>query len=378
MPTANGLTLLEATLWRPRVGRWTAEVSCDGEEALSGAVTLDLDGVILKGTAKQSGAFQGRVGAIVVGGSGRLHEELPAKFYDDVPLSLPLGEILSATAETLSATSDAAILGRQLQRWTRTGGKPAHHALGQLIDAVGATWRHLEDGTLWVGTETWPEQQVEHELLDELSSDAHVVIAPQKLELRPGVTFLGRHVEHVTHRLTADELRTEALFTSGASSAGRLRQALEALVRRIVAPTDFDVLRPAKVVGQNLDNTLELVPDDPSFPGLSKVPIRNGLPGTKVTVPNGERVLFGFEGRDPRAPYAALWSSSTTLTMVEVGASPSPVALAPLVDDFFESLVNWLGTHVHTGVTVGGGTSGTPAAPPPTPTSVAAQKFKVE
>lgn len=381
MPTANGLTVLEATVWRPRQGRWTADVSCDGESAseVSGAVTLDLDGSIFKGTARQAGAFQGRVGLFVVAGSGRLHEELPAKFYRDVPLSVPLGDILSAVGETLSATASATILARQLPNWTRAEG-PATDALRQLVDAAGATWRHLEDGTFWVGTETWPEQTLEHELLEELSSDAQAVIAPQKLELRPGVTFLGRHVEHVTHRLSAGQLRTEALFTSGASPSGRLRQALESLVHRLIAPTTYDALRPAKVVGQNADGTLELVPEDPTFPGLSKVPIRNGLPGTKVTVPTGERVLFGFEGRDPRAPFAALWPDSTGVSMIEVGAGSQFVALAPLVEDFLSSLLNWLSAHTHGGVTTGGGVSG---APSPTPTlpavpSLAAQKLKSE
>jgi hypothetical protein len=57
------------------------------------------------------------------------------------------------------------------------------------------------------------------------------------------------------------------------------------------------------------DGTLDLLPDDPRVrgTGLSRVPIRHGLPGVTVRVVTGSRVLLGFVEGDPRKPYASLW-----------------------------------------------------------------------
>jgi hypothetical protein len=98
---------------------------------------------------------------------------------------------------------------------------------------------------------------------------------------------------------------------SGSGEGDRLTRSVGAIVRHLTAHIDYFALYPAKLVSQNDDGTLELKPDDSRLPGLSKVPIRYGIPGVTVKVASGARVLVGFEGGDPAAPVATLWESGS-------------------------------------------------------------------
>lgn len=80
---------------------------------------------------------------------------------------------------------------------------------------------------------------------------------------------------------------------------------LDALLGRRL---DYLALYPCKVVGQS-GNTVEVVPDDPRIPGTTGVPVYSGTPGTTSVIPDGTRVLLGFEGGNPRSPYVALWGT---------------------------------------------------------------------
>jgi hypothetical protein len=66
---------------------------------------------------------------------------------------------------------------------------------------------------------------------------------------------------------------------------------------------------PCTVQLQHDDDTVDVLPDAARYrgKGLSRVPIRHGLPGVRVRVASGARALLGYEGGDPRQPYVALW-----------------------------------------------------------------------
>ena len=91
------------------------------------------------------------------------------------------------------------------------------------------------------------------------------------------------------------------------SETSRFVAALVSLVRATLARVDFLALYPAKVVSQAGDGSLELQPDDDRVPGASRVPIRYGIPGVRVKVRAGARVMLGWENGDPSRPFAALW-----------------------------------------------------------------------
>jgi len=91
-----------------------------------------------------------------------------------------------------------------------------------------------------------------------------------------------------------------------------LRAIIDARLRRL----DYHALYSSTVLAQNADGTLELQPDDARFgTGVSKVPIRLGIPGASVRVRAPSRVLLGFDNGDPRLPIATLWDTSSLDTL---------------------------------------------------------------
>ena len=158
----------------------------------------------------------------------------------------------------------------------------------------------------------------------------------------------------------------------------RVKLGLAKFIDSAVRRMDYLALYPCKVVSQGADDTLELQPDDARIPGLSKVPIRHGLPGVKVKVNSGARILLGFENGDPRQPYAALWTmNGADLQEIQIGNSPSKhMALAEDVKAKLDFIINAFNLHQHLGVQSGAGTSGTPVSTISLSTSVASATVK--
>lgn len=154
-----------------------------------------------------------------------------------------------------------------------------------------------------------------------------------------------------------------------------LVQLIEGQTRRI----DYLALYPCRVVAQNADGTLELQPDSAAVPSLSKVPIRLGVPGVKVKVAAGCRVLLGFEGGDAQRPAAFLWEySGASLTEMAIGNNPtSYVALATATKSALDAIVSAFNAHSHPYVNVTTpSTTSPPASPIATSTNVASATVK--
>lgn len=99
-----------------------------------------------------------------------------------------------------------------------------------------------------------------------------------------------------------------------------VKNAIAVIVRALTAKYDYHALYPAKVIAQNGDGTLELKPEDETMPGVSRVPIRVGIPGVSVTVKPSARVLMGFEAGDPQRPIATLWDTAA-VEKIEMNAA---------------------------------------------------------
>src|SRR5690554_802183 len=157
MPTIAGQPLISAEITMPGVGAWHADTASDGTTAFSGRVTVEIDGVEFVGTVIRSGVNGGRVLSRIVGGAGGLSRQLPAKNYAAGPtVATVLGDILRESGESLAATAEAATTARALPKWHRSQDTTAA-ALVRLLDGVQASWRVLRDGTIWVGSQVWPE-----------------------------------------------------------------------------------------------------------------------------------------------------------------------------------------------------------------------------
>jgi hypothetical protein len=367
-PTINGLPLLGCRLTLPRVGVWTGEATHDGTAALSGRVTLDLDGATFVGTVSVSKVEAGKVITRFVGGAGGLTRELDARAYAGTTLSAPLADILRETAESLSGAVSSADLAVAVPTWQRVRG-PASGGVAAIADKAGLSWRVMRDGTVWLGRETWPETTAKPVELDANWSDGSASFS-DGIALEPGTTYAGNRIEQVVHSYARSKVITEA---STESPSGLLNGLLDVVRREL----DFAKAWRCVVISQHSDGTLELLPDSPRIRGrgIDKVRISPGLAGAKIQVPAGAACFVAFDGGDPSKPFVLGWESETGMTLTTIGDAGSAqfVALANLCDSNFSAINNWMAT---TTFPTGVGPSGTTIVPAPTMQAVACTKLK--
>jgi hypothetical protein len=214
--SCNGLAVLKGTLTLPLVGPWAADLVIDSATIPDGFVTLALGwdaSVKLVGTITRGGPVRGATTARVVGGAGGLGTVLPAKGYHGVTLRLPLSEALSAGGERLSEKSDRIVLSTYLQAWSRFA-SPVGIAVAALMHAVpGASWRMVNDGSVWVGNETWlPSRVAKYVVTKEDPHHARQEIAAEVPAIYPGETLNGRRVSCVEHRVEPRQARATVWF----------------------------------------------------------------------------------------------------------------------------------------------------------------------
>jgi len=115
------------------------------------------------------------------------------------------------------------------------------------------------------------------------------------------------------------------------------RTTLENIVRRIVHELPYLRSYQATVEKQHDDYTVDVTPDDESIRGngLIGLPIRHGIPGVRVRVASGARVMLRFADGDPRKPYVALWDEGSVESIEFAGGSRAVARVGDLVQ------VNW-------------------------------------
>jgi hypothetical protein len=213
-----------------------------------------------------------------------------------------------------------------LASWTRAAGTVGT-AIAALAEHIGGTWRVLPDGTVWLGTETWPASKARKPLiLDEDTATGRLYMAPEPLNLLPGTTLDGRKLSSVKYVIRPDVVECIATTEREKPRADvdrTLGGVLTRLINRVMSRVDYYTLYASRVVVQHADGTIDVIPDDPRMPSKAHVPIRS-LPGTKVKVVAGARVLLGFENGDPSKPIASTWEEGG-LEALEIGGA-RPVA----------------------------------------------------
>lgn len=378
--TANGDAIQRMTLVLPSRRAWYAKLEVDAASAPAegGSVVIEIDGgTRLVGTALRptvDGA--GQVSMQVLGGAGRLTVELEPQNYTGSTVREVLTAIVADAGEKLSTTIDAAILTHPLSKWPRTRADGAH-ALSDLANEIGGTWRVLDDGTVWLGVDAGDAPAFDYDVADGGEKPGSVTVAIESAPLRPGQTFRGAPVVEVWYELTGSSFTAKVVQTEGGDAATRkIRKQVDAAL----APTKLHPPTAAKVVSQNGDGTLELaieVPPGkkPNVAPISRVPLRHGLPGvTKLEVAAGSRVALFFEGGDRKRPFAGLCLEGRTTKVVvdgdrfEWGGDDAVVQETPLMTWLTSQLVPWAAVvSAALGVGVGLPVVGVALPPPPTP-----------
>lgn len=214
-----GADVLRARIHVPERGTWWAPLALDTATAPSGSVTLAAaGGLSLKGFVAVAGVFCDVAELQLVGGAGGLGKLVSPASYQNALLRDPLGAILKDAGESLSATTSANVLAVELRGWTVVA-QDAAAAIDALCAAASKvlgnsiTWRVLSDGTIWLGEESWPSQQLPRgaDVLEVFPGEGRHVIGVETPALLPGVNVAGiGKVLAVDHWLTHDEVRTWA------------------------------------------------------------------------------------------------------------------------------------------------------------------------
>lgn len=324
--------VLTAMVTRPLRGSWTADVEVDADKVPTGKLTLAGANVSLVGTVVQGQSWNDRQRARLVAGAGGMRKQLGPAFYRSVQLRSIVKAILEAAGETLSSTADATVLSKMVAAWVRLKGTAAA-LLDQVLAVFAPTaiWRHLADGTVWIGLPSWPAVTTTTVVQDNRGDEDVADLAGEDLSLDAGVTTLGRKVGLVRQHVSVTGLRTEAWWHND-TERGLLAQ-VRSIVERIVGPR-LDMRAPyiARVVTQHPDGSLDVVPDSDRVPPMTAVRIKYGVPGMTAKIRTGARVIIEFANGDPSQPYASVWESASVDelvlngTIVKVAGGDRPIA----------------------------------------------------
>jgi hypothetical protein len=346
LATVNDVPVIGGRLTFPIAGAWTAELDVQGSDAdaLEGSVTIDVGGVSLAGTASVSEDDGGQLRLTVTAGAAGLGATVtPQHYVPPVTVRRVLVDALAIGGETLSPAADAATLAVELPQWTRAAGT-VKEAVRRVVAAVsGAAWRHLPDGSVWVGPESWATFDDSLVVVEsEEPTQSLATVALDSLAILPGVTFRDKRITSVEYTLDGAKLRARL-------SWGERVSPLRAMVREETAAQDYTAPYLATVVGQNGDGTLELRSGDSRIPSMSKVPIRTGVPGLTVAqVTSGAVAIVEFENCDPARPVVTGWrlGSATRVALdaeVILGGGLATTTRAAIAEEVESRLSEFVG-----------------------------------
>lgn len=320
----SGRSIVKGKLLAKRRGVWRCYLDeIAGTEALSvgSVVTLSWLGTSCTGTVLRSGAADTTVDAVIVGGRADHAKLLPAAMYDyQLPVSMVLSRILRDGGEQQSSKIEASILGKTLTRYVRSAGTIGDQ-LDQLADTIGATWRVLLDGSVWIGVDSWTAAAPFDHVLSEgwAPSSGAAPILPEALGLLPGQLYTGPggggpqvniYVGDIAYAITQDASTATIYALDGRALAAesRLSQALRSVIREELAPSFWRQTFAGRVVQQRSDGTIDVDPDHPALDDLTSVAVRVPVPGAKLRVAAGSRCDVVFEDGDPLRAVATVYA----------------------------------------------------------------------
>lgn len=196
----------------PRIGAWTADLWILGSLNMIGTVAVNFgDALELRGTVNRCKVFDGQTRLRIVAGADGLRKLAKPKHYVSPSVRQVLSDLLVDAGEVLSPTSPTDVIGETLNAWT-TLALPTGIMVAALVSQVpGAAWRHLPDGTVWVGKETWPDSGFTDDtsrLIEEDPENASLLYGLDEPTLLPGTTIDGHRADIVVHTIDPEQTRT--------------------------------------------------------------------------------------------------------------------------------------------------------------------------
>lgn len=336
--TANNVAVLSGTIAMPLVGVWTADLVLDqvdgtGFDAgtrvtISSTSSDDLTTFTLSGVVapRRTGSFLDAVHVRIIGGAGGLARMASARSYVQPGAFVRdvVNGLTQDSGEMLSGTADAGFLGGNLTAWAVMT-MPVSQALETLIGIVSPAinWRILADGTLWIGTESWTAITPTIDSIEQSPMYGTFDLGVETPSIVPGTSISGvGNINRVEHQISAGKIRSRVWVDL--QGARGIADAVGTIVAQATAEFDYFALYRFKVASQSSDlltvGVNPIAPNDRRLAGLGSVPVRAGS-GVKVQFAQGAEVLVGWDGGDPRSPYACLGLSSDSVQRIQMGGN---------------------------------------------------------
>lgn len=249
----------------------------------------------------------GRHRVFAVQGAGTLRRNVEGLDYADIAPRLVAEDLLAGEASDLSALSSLPVL----PRWSRPAGT-ARAAIARLARRVGLGWRLLPSGVVRLAAETWPVYGTTAPIYT-AEPDAYGIaeLALDAPDLLPGMAVLrpdGRapyHVAEVVYSVDDGALRARIRVQRPGGVTSPSLQDWRDAVSVALPPLRLFVPHFGSVVDQDPSTGevgVRLTGRDPPMLTLSAVSVWPGLPGRKVLLPLGARVLVHFVGGSEETP----------------------------------------------------------------------------
>jgi hypothetical protein len=333
--TANGIGVLEGTkITRPLVGVWIADLVLDDPSGTGFApgtqVTIASEGgysIVGVVDPNRTGDYLDATHCRVIGGAGGMGKAATARAYvqpgafaRDV-----VNGLVQDSGETLSATADAGFLGTNLAAWMVMA-KPCSWNLRALLKIVAPAmnWRILSDGTLWIGSETWPAASATFDTLSASPSDGSYELGVEAPFVAPGMSISGLgNINRCVDVIEGGKLRTHVYVDLPSEGDRGIQASIVRMVAQAVAGVDYFASYVCQVESQSADlTTVDINPvgarNKKLIGGLSRVPVRFGT-GIKIQIAPGATVLLGWDGGDPSQPYVCCGLSGDSAQAIQLG-----------------------------------------------------------
>lgn len=214
--TINGAqrNVASGTLSMPLVGAWTADLVIDVDEKPSGDVVATLSEVDMPAHIQRAEMVGLMARVRLVGGNGGLATIAKPKYYRNTVVKNVLADLLRDAGESVSGAMTSTALNVPLSYWV-TMGMPTGSILQAMADVMGWTWRVWFNGTIWMGTETWPACPADVRIIDKDPANASALIGTDAQGVWPGTSIDGRRIDLVVHEIGGAAPRSRVWFAEG-------------------------------------------------------------------------------------------------------------------------------------------------------------------
>jgi len=345
--TANNVAVISGVITRPLVGVWTADLKLDQTTDASGftpgtKVTIasennySIAGVV---DPNRGGSFLDSMHVRILGGAGGMSKLATARAYAQGSLARDvINGLMRDGGESLSSTTDAGMLATSIGAWAVLGHTVGWNLRALLrIVAPAMSWRMLPDGTLWIGSETWPAASGTFDAIDQDPADGSYVLGVEAPFCAPGTSISGLgNVNRCIDVIAGGRLRTHVYVDFPSEGMRGLNASIGRMVTQATAGIDYYASYVCQVVTQSVDmTTVDIQPvgarNKQLLGGMQRVAVRFGT-GVKIQVAPNSTVLLSWDGGNPASPYVCCGLSGDSAQKIQLAGSDAVVTVTDIAN----------------------------------------------